>query len=56
VQRGATDIGTIARVSGLSHRAAASAVASLEIEGLLSVDLLGFVRASPAAATPFSRA
>ena len=53
VQRGATDIGMIARASGLSHRAAAGAVASLEIEGLLTVDLLGFVRASPAATTPF---
>jgi predicted Rossmann fold nucleotide-binding protein DprA/Smf involved in DNA uptake len=55
VLRGASDIGAIARASGLSHRAAAGAVASLEIEGLLSVDLLGTVRPSPAASTPRAR-
>lgn len=44
VQQGAADIAAIARVSSLSHRAAASAVSALEIEGLLVVDHLGIVR------------
>lgn len=52
VLRGATDVGAISRASGLSQRAAAGAVAMLEIEGLLTVDLLGFVRPSPAVQSP----
>lgn len=55
VMQGATDVGAIARASGLSQRATAGAVAMLEIEGLLTVDLLGFIRPSPGLQPPRAR-
>ena len=51
LQRGATDIDAIVRDSGLSHRAAMAAITSLEIEGLVAVDMLGGVR--PSATAPY---
>lgn len=44
LQHGARTVGAIARATGLSHRAVAGAIASLEIEGLLAVDILGVVQ------------
>ena len=46
VERGATSATEIAELSGLSARAVASAIADLEIEGLLNVDMLGCVRST----------
>ncbi len=46
VQQGATSISAIASSGNISHRLAASAVSALEIEGLLSVDATGTVRAA----------
>lgn len=56
IQQGATDIAGVVRLGGLTFRAAAGAVSALEIEGLLTVDLLGnlspmLVGGSPARAT-----
>ena len=44
VQQGALDVASIAAASGLSPRATASAIAALEVEGLLVVDIVGTVR------------
>ncbi len=46
VQHGAATIAAIASFANLSHRFAAIAVSALEIEGLLSVDAMGAVRAA----------
>jgi DNA processing protein len=55
VQQGARDLASIARISGLTSRASASAVAALEIEGLLSVDLLGMVSPCVSTFSPVAR-
>ncbi|MES2522926.1 MAG: DNA-processing protein DprA [Gemmatimonadota bacterium] len=49
LQQGARDVAGISRLSGLAPRAAASALAALEIEGLVTIDLLGAVTPSIAA-------
>ncbi len=46
VERGAMTATAIAELSGLSARLVASAIADLEIEGLLNVDMLGCVRST----------
>ena len=46
VERGAVTLAGIAELSGLSARSVSSAIADLEIEGLLNVDMLGYVRSS----------
>ncbi|HYW30008.1 MAG TPA: DNA-processing protein DprA [Gemmatimonas sp.] len=56
LQKGARDSAAISRISGLSARASASALAALEIEGLVSIDLVGTVTPSIAAFTASRRA
>ena len=55
IQRGAGDVVEIARASGLSQRAVMGALSALEIEGLVSIDMLGAVRPSSTPARPVAR-
>ena len=41
LRRGALEVSSIAATSGLAHRAVMSAITALEIEGLVTVDMLG---------------
>ena len=52
IRRGAIDVAQIAAMTGLSHRAVMSAVTALEIEALVTVDMLGGIRACDAPARP----
>jgi DNA processing protein len=55
IGRGATDVGGIAQASALSHRAVMGALSALEIEGLVTVDMLGQVRPSLAPSRAVAR-
>ncbi len=51
ILQGATDVDDLARIAGLSTRAAASALTALELEGLVQVDLTGRIHPAIAFAT-----
>ncbi len=53
IMRGTVDLASISARSGLATRAVATALTSLELEGLITVDLLGNVRTTMAHSAAF---